>query len=112
MVFGSGSTWPHDFLFLVCLRSGSGVPATEELVCVRDVRPASMVRSGWSSSSSSLRDSGDIISRGLTVVGEALVPKSEGYISSGVESRDSVGEPSNLMLGDAARVQECISAMV
>jgi hypothetical protein len=69
-----------------------------------------MDRSGWFSSDI---DSGDIMSSGLSVSdGEGLPPNSEGYISSGDESRDSAGEPSNLMLGDAARVQECMSGIV
>jgi hypothetical protein len=82
-VFGSGRTWPHDFLFLTGFFSGSAGEAAEaagdwaRVVCVRAVRPASMVRSGWLSPA---RDSGgDIIWRGLTVVvGAGLVPNREG----------------------------------
>jgi len=111
-VLGSGRTWPHDLRFLTGFFSGSGVLVVEagggvKVVWVSAVRPASIVRSGCLASEAGW---GDIISTGLTVVvGAGLVPKREGYISSGVERRDSAGEPSNLMFGDAARVQECIS---
>lgn len=116
-VFGSGSTWPHDFLFLVAFFSGSGVPVVEaaegeaRLVWVRAVRPASMDRSACWSSATEL---GVNISMGLTVELDAgLVPNSEGYISSGAESKDSAGESSNLMLGDAVRLaQESILLVV
>jgi hypothetical protein len=95
---------------LAVFLSGSGVPSVVEwarLDWVRAVK-SSADRSDCSSSSKGV---GDIISRGLTVeLGSGLVPNREGYISSGPESRDSVGESSNLMLGDAVRVaQESIS---
>lgn len=104
LVLGSGRTWPHDFLFLTGFFSGSGVPAVVGAaegvvreVWARTVRLVSILRSGCSSS---VNDFGDIMSRGLTVVA-GLEPNKEGYISSGVESRDSAGESSYLMLGDA-----------
>ena len=49
---------------------------------------------------SSTYDLGDIMSRGLRVDGAASEPNREGYISPGVERRDSAGEFSNLRLGD------------
>lgn len=67
------------------------------VVWARTLRFVSIFRSGCSSS---VNDLGDIMSRGLTVVA-GLEPNREGYISSGVESRDSAGESSYLMLGDA-----------
>ncbi len=42
----------------------------------------------------------------------AEVPKSEGYISSGVERTDSVGDPSNLRPAGAAVAQSCIPSIV
>lgn len=42
-------------------------------------------------------DIGVMTSRGFIVAVEESLPKRDGYISSGVDRRDSVGESSNLM---------------
>jgi len=92
---GSGKTWPHDFLFLVGFLSPAaagvaGVP-TDSATGVR------VESADTSNEAASAHDLGVIISWGLSA-GD-WVPKREGYISSGVERKDSAGECSNLRAG-------------
>ena len=93
LVFGSGNTCPQDFLFLTGFFSGE--PDSEVGAGV-DSKPARTETSGVTSR----KDSGLIMSCGLSVDGVVTsVPNSDGYISPGVERRDSVGEFSNLRFG-------------
>lgn len=84
-VLGSGSCWPHDFLFLTGFFSGAGVP---EMLPFID--PPNML-------SSSLYDCGVMAWLG------SISLKSDGYDVPGVEmklsARLSTGEFSNLMCG-------------
>lgn len=142
MVFGSGSTWPQDFLFLTGFFSdsevGAGGGGAVRAVCVSAVMPAAsmersegrpevtagvragvragvtfevMVGAGEGCESPHVEAAGDRTSSGLIVLaGDAL--NRDGYISSGAESIDSAGEPSNLTAGDGAPFQTGISDIV
>jgi hypothetical protein len=88
LVLGSGRTWPQDFLFFVGFLSpkGPGVPASCE---------------NSSMFPSSSYDWGVMMSRGFIVLsaGVEAASKRDGYISLGVERKDSAGEWSNLAGG-------------
>lgn len=68
-------------------------------------------RSGCSPSVVKL-DLGVMISTGFIVAVETSVPKRDGYISSGVERRDSVGEFSNLSEAGVWADQDSILARI
>ena len=84
-----------------------GVDGVESVPARADTRAAS--GSGFMSSA---MDGGVIISKGFMVLGAdgVVAANSEGYISPGVERKDSAGEASNLTLGDGVSCcQESIS---
>ena len=62
--------------------------------------PARPVRTDISVVSPSAKDPGDMISWGFMVVVEAMEPKRGGYMSPGMDRKDSAGEASNLTSGD------------
>lgn len=109
MVLGSGSTWPHDFLFLTGFFSDE-----EESSGAASSRSLSSSMSSCSgitdrrSSFSSAYDCGVIISMGSMVVAEEGVEtaKREEKLSPGADRKDSAGDASNLMSGD-----DCWNAM-
>ena len=89
LVFGSGSCWPQDFLFLTGFFSGAGVPA----VLPPFIDPPNMLSSSY--------ERGVMTSDGSMV---SFVWKREGYAVLGVETklsaRLSAGECSNLICGE------------
>lgn len=97
LVLGSGRTWPHDFLFLVGFLSVVE-PGVEGVSSGFVARPG---RAGGDNSPllSSVKDWGVMISSGFIVVAVDEA-KRDGYMSPGVERKDSVGEFSNLMSGE------------
>ncbi len=112
---GSGSTWPHDFRFLDGFLSVVGVVGVEGVSAgVVATAPASPERTDASALSSAAKDRGVMISSGFIVaeaVAAAGVPKREGYMSPGMERKDSAGDASNLTSGEAvSRSHESMSA--
>lgn len=97
---GSGRTWPHDFRFLVCFFSELVASAAGVAVAVASAEAESAAmpdrRSSSAWSRSSFNDEGLIISEGSMVA----LPKSDGYMSPGVDRKDSAGEFSNLSSGE------------
>lgn len=111
MVLGSGSTWPHDFLFLTGFLSDD--EADSEGVGVVLSSSASGDCSGMTdrrdSSFSSTKEGGVIISMGFIVVATedgVDTAKRDVKLSPGADRKDSAGEASNLMSGD-----DCWNAM-
>ncbi len=98
-VLGSGRTWPHDFLFLEDFFSLAEPGVDGISGRLRSARSARSVRSDPSAFSSP-DDLGVIISSGFMVEEAGVEAKSGGYMSLGVDRKDSAGEFSNGRFGD------------
>lgn len=93
MVFGSGRTWPHDFLFLTGFFS-----VVSEVVGTVASGVAAGVEAGTAGVETRSVEAGGvmILSTGF-IVGD--VSNRDGYISPGVDKKDSAGDVSNLTEG-------------
>ena len=91
MVLGSGRTWPHDFLFLTGFfsdDSGAGVEVAEGVVGVTEAG-AGVVKA-------TSTEDGGVMTLSMWSNEVADASKRDGYISPGVDRKDSAGESSNL----------------
>src|SRR3569833_1229664 len=109
-VLGSGRTWPHDFRFLAGRFSAPGAGVAAASSAAEAARAAAA-----EAFLSSEKDRGVMITSGFIVATEAAGlddPKSGGYISPGMDRKDSAGEFSNLTSGDGVSwSQESILAV-
>lgn len=117
MVLGSGRTWPHDFRFFTGFFSDAGVDGAVVSVVSVEVgtfvgeavgeRAANAIVSGLDSAE---KGGGVIMSMGFIVFVEDVpdVVNNDGYISPGVERKDSAGDASNFTTGEACSSQVAI----